>query len=107
MGSLHCTELARDPIFQRRVDYYLKKAAIAIIGEDDQIVGHNKRVTYSKNILDGRVRTYDWALAVLTNGTLATTVGTEMDPDVSGPAISDGDLEFTVNSMINDFAGVD
>jgi len=95
-----CMEWAESKGAQKRVEYFMKKAAIAIIGESGSTEGHAERVTYAKTVLGGNADVRGYAVGVSTNSTIATTITGGSDP-------SDNDLEFTVNSMINDFAGYD
>jgi hypothetical protein len=98
MASSHSAALAAYSDFQIRVDYFLKKAAIAVMAEDSGTANHDQRVVFAREIFDGRQRIYDFALGVTTNSTLTATIGTS-DESTANAAISDNDLEFTVNSM--------
>jgi hypothetical protein len=95
--------IAQQTAFLRRVGYCLNKAAIAVMAEDAGTAGHAERVVYAKEVLDGTANVANAANAVVTNATL-TTNGDLASPPLFG--ISDSDLEFTVNSMFNAFAGV-
>lgn len=77
----------------------MQKAAIAILGEEGSTAGHAERVVYAKEILAGTASVYEFAVGVVTNSTIAGKIDAETDYD--------SDLEFVVNSMINDFAGYD
>lgn len=88
--------------FQNRVEYCLKKAAVAVMAEDAGTTNHTDRVTYAVKVLDGSASVGEAAKAVVTNATL-TASG---DSSATNMGISDSDLEFTVNSMFNAFAGV-
>jgi hypothetical protein len=103
MASSHCAALAADNSFQIRVDYFLKKAAIAVMAESSSTTNHDIRVVFGREIFDGRQRIYDFALGITTNSTIATTISTS-DPTTANAAISDNDLEFTVNSMYDAYA---
>lgn len=95
--------IAADANFQRRVLYCLKKAAVAVMAEDAETGNHAERVVYAKSVLEGTAGAAEAAKAIVTNSTI--TAGA--DPTtLPGFDISDGDLEFTVNSMFNAFAGV-
>ena len=100
MAAIDCYNKALEKDFKRKVKYYLQKAAIAIVGEDSQTAGHAERVIYAGNILSGNVDVYEFALGVATNATIAAAINAEEEP-------SDSDIEFTVNSLINDYAGYD
>lgn len=92
-----------DAGFLRRVTYCLKKAAVAVMAEDVGTANHAERVTYSIKVLDGTASVTECAKAIVTNATLTSGANPAVLPDFN---ISDGDLEFTVNSMFNAFAGV-
>lgn len=94
--------IAGSSAFQKRVEYCLQKAAIAIMAEDAATVNHAERVVYAKEVLAGTASVAQAAKAVVTNATL-TASG---DSGAANMGVSDGDLEFTVNSMVNAFAGV-
>ena len=101
--SLTVVQVANHPRFQGRVDYYMSKAAVAVIAEAQVTVGHAARVVYAKTILDGTASAQEYSTAVMTNSTLvAAAVITQADH-----GITDGDLEFTTNSMFNAMAGVE
>lgn len=103
MAAENCANLARYGIFQSRVDYFLKKAAIAVMAEDVGTANHAERIVFARTALDGRVRIYDFALGVTTNPTLATTIGTS-DESTANAAIPDNDLEFIVNSIFTAYS---
>jgi hypothetical protein len=92
--------------FQNKIKYFMQKAALAVLGESYGDVDepteaeHTLRITYAKSILAGTASVEQYSCAVATNSTIATSLD-------SGTLPSDNDLEFTVNSMFNDFAGVD
>lgn len=94
--------IANSGLFQSRVEYCLKKAAVAVMAEDAGTASHADRVTYAKKVIDGTASTAEAAKAVVTNSTL-TASG---DSDAANMGIVDSDLEFTINSMFNAFAGV-
>lgn len=94
--------IAGSDLFQSRVEYCLKKAAVAVMAEDAATANHADRVTYAKKVIGGEASVREAAKAVVTNATL-TAAG---DSDAADMGVSDGDLEFTVNSMFNAFAGV-
>jgi len=100
MLSAKCMAKANGSAFKRRVKYFMQKAATAIIGEDGAFIGHAERVAYAEKILSGEASIYEMAVGVVTNSTVAAAIDGGSEP-------SDSDLEFTVNSLINDFAGYD
>lgn len=103
MASKECMELANYGPFQDRVRYFLKKAAIAIMAESDTVDEHEKRVAFSRRVLAEQVNKIAYTIGVSTNSTVAATVGTKT-AEVACSDVSDGDLEFTVNSLINAYS---
>ena len=95
--------IAQQSAFKRRVEYCMKKAAVAVMAEAAGTASHAERVVFAITVLDGSASVSEAASAVVTNATLTT------NGDITaGPlyGVSDNDLEFTVNSMFNAFAGV-
>lgn len=92
--------------FQNKVKFFMQKSALAVLGEayggvdEPTEAEHTARATYAKSILAGSASVEQYAYAVATNSTIASSLD-------SGTLPSDNDLEFTVNSMFNDFAGID
>ena len=85
--------------FLRRVDFFMKKAAVAILAEVVATAGHTERVAYAKLVLDGTASVREFATGVGTNTTVATVI-------VGGDeTVTDSDLEFTVNSLFSAYAG--
>jgi hypothetical protein len=95
--------IAEHVTFLRRVEYCLKKAAIDVMAELATVDNHAERVAYATKVLTGEASVGEYARAVVTNPTL--TAG----GDISSPpnmGISDGDLQYTVESMFNAHAGI-
>lgn len=95
--------IAAHSTFLRRVQYAMKKAAVAVMSEVATTPNHTERVVYAKTILDGTASVPEFANAVVTNSTLTTNGDLGNTPTHN---ISDADLEFTVNSMFDAMAGV-
>ena len=79
-----------------KVTQALTKAAVAVMAEADTVDNHDLRVAYAKAVLGnpevaGQIATY----AVSTNTGISSTA-----------TATDNDIEFTVNSMFDAFAGV-
>lgn len=100
MASHECMIWAKNPHNQQRIKYFMQKAAVDIIGEVGTTPGHAERIVYAAKILDGTASIPEYTIAVTTNATILASINAETEP-------SDSDIEFTVNSMINDFAGYD
>lgn len=97
--STKCMSVVNEKGFQRRVKYFMQKAASAILGEVGTTPNHAERVVYSNAVLDGTADVYEYTVAVTTNSTIAGNIDGDVEP-------TDSDMEFTVNSLIDDFAGV-
>ena len=93
--SSDAMHVSQQPQFVQRVKYFMEKAAVAVMSETLSTAGHTERVAYAKIVLDGTASAIDYAVAVLTNSTVAA----------AGAAVSDSDMEFTVNSMFDAFSG--
>lgn len=95
MSSTDAMPVANEQGFQDRVEFFMKKAAVAVMAEALSTTGHTERAAYAKTVLGGFARVFDYAVSVLTNATV----------EAAGLAVTDSDLEFTVNSMFNAFSG--
>jgi hypothetical protein len=89
------SQIARHDAFRARVEYLMVKAAVAQLNaasptEADKLLG--------QRILDGAEPTGQWALAALTNPTIAAGAHAE-----DGSTIVEGDLEFAINSLWSAF----
>ena len=88
--------LAENPTFKLRVNSLMKKSALAIIGETNlPPIAISKRHKLAESILSDRKRVieYNFCHALTSQGTLAE-------------ASTDSDIEFTINSIFSDMAGV-
>jgi hypothetical protein len=97
------TYIAGQPSIQARVEYCLKKAAVAVMAEAANTENHADRVVFAKKVLDGEAGITHATMAAMTNSTITAGGNPAAAPNFG---VSDGDLEFTVNSMFNAFAGV-
>lgn len=95
MSSVTGMALANEQGFQDRVKWFLSKASIAVMAELLNTAGHTERVVYAGEVLDGTASVTEASIAVSTNSTV----------DAAGLAVTDNDLEFTVNSMFSALAG--
>ena len=96
-------QIAADGNFQNRVKYFLYKAAIAIMAESALTASHADRVTYAQVVLSGQADIHGQSIGVLTNPTIAADANASNGPDWS---ITDGNIEFQINSQYNAYAGV-
>jgi hypothetical protein len=87
--------------FRGRISYAMKKAALDVRAEAPS--GDTaKRQALATRILDGAENMNQWAVAVTTNA----TIGAAIDANPTAPVIPDADIQFTVESLYNAFAGV-
>ena len=83
-------EIAENSDFQKRVNYLMVKAAIAQLNDTPE----SADILLGQRILDGTEPVLPWAVACVTNPTIAAGAHTD-----NGSSILDSDLEFTVNSF--------
>lgn len=94
MAILDSITLAADDVFQKKITHLVVKAAHAIMNEDSGTANHAARVTLAKQALAApEVLGKRFAYGVVTNGAITA-------------ASTDSDLEFTVNSLWNSYAGI-
>jgi len=89
--QLELANIAENIDFQRRVKFLMTKAAIAQLNSETP---SQQTVALGQRILRGAEPVTSWALAVVTNSTIASGNHTQ-----SGSTIPEGDLEFVVNSL--------
>lgn len=105
MATANEAALVADEItWQDRIEYYRLKAAIAVMAEDAQTANHAERVTYAKKIIEGGDNISGYSLAVATNSTIQAAI--IVATGAPGWDVTDNDIEFTVNSLFNAFAGI-
>ena len=95
--------IASDSGFQGRCRYALMVAAVNVLAEVNTTTNHNKRANYGLAVLAGSANMLLVAILVLTNATIAAEANAATAPDF---AIPDADIQFAVNSLFNDLAGV-
>jgi len=87
--------LGNDPVWRARCQTGGLQAAANVMSEDDATVGHAERTA--------------WANKVLLNPSLQSpsiAFGVAAQPGISGPEATDQDILFTINSLVNAWAGV-
>lgn len=96
--------IADESSWQDRVEYYRLAAAIDVMSENPTTPNHAERVVYAKLIIGGGDNIQGYSLGVATNDTILTT----LDEATGAPdwGVTDNDIEFTVNSLFNAYAGV-
>lgn len=95
--------IANDANFQRRVGYAVTVAAVNVYSEAANTAGHPARVAFAIRVFNGGYSIYYACLLVLTNATIAAGANFTVTP---GFSIIDSDIQFAVNSLWNDLAGV-
>ena len=109
MASTNCMELAKYGPFNDRVDYYCKKAALLVMAGTDTVElgfaadNHAKRVTFSSAILKNQNNKVAYSIGVTTNAAVAQAIGV-LPSSESNTAVTDGDLEYTVNHMFDAYS---
>jgi len=98
MSARLCMAKADEIDFQKRCQFFLVKAAIAVMNENGATVNNADRIIYAQKVLSGTVVLYEIAVSVTTNGTIEANINTDTN-------IPDADIEFTINSMFDAFAG--
>lgn len=95
--------IAKDANFQARVGFAMMTAAVNVYAEATNTTGHPQRRALALQVFTGAFGVGTMCIAVLTNATIAAEAVLATTP---GFAIPDGDIQFAVNSLWNDFAGV-
>lgn len=89
-SAILMAKIANDPDFQKRVEYYMTRKALAVAAQTDPAPDPNDEALIQK-ILRGNESVRLWAVAACTNYTIAT--GTHAG---DGSTIVDSDLEYQV-----------
>lgn len=95
--------IAKDANFQTRVGYAMSVSAVNVYAESSNTAGHPVRSVFAVKVINGQFNVYSCCIAILTNPTIAGEAVLATTPAF---AIPDGDIQFAVNSLWNDFAGV-
>jgi hypothetical protein len=103
MAALDLITAARDDSFAARVAFCLMVAALNVGNEDPGTSNHANRLAFAQRVLKGEVNSKLAAAAVIAyNGTIQGEInGT---PVAKGSNVSDGDLQFVVNGLIDMWA---
>jgi hypothetical protein len=94
---------ARDESFSARVAFILMKSAVDIANESSGTTNHANRLAFAQRHFKAEVNTKAIAAAVIASN---TTIQTTIDgaPSLKGANVSDADLEFVINSLIDNLA---
>ena len=96
--------IANNSTWKSRIKFAMQKGAVAVMAEAGTVNGHAKRAAYAEVVLSGDASIYEYSVGVVTNATILSSLNISTNPD--GSNITDGDVEFTVNSMWDAFSGV-
>jgi hypothetical protein len=100
--SVEVVQVVKLGQFQRRVNYFVVKAAVAVMNEDPLTANHTERVAFANSVFVS-----DYNLEQYTNSILANpTIMSGLTVSDAGNGVTDSDLEFVVNSVYDAFAGV-
>lgn len=93
MGFSEQFSLSQDQAFIRRIQHTIVKTAVAVVSEAGTVNNHASRTTFATAVCrNPEAYANQYSQAVTTNGAITA-------------ASSDSDIEFTVNSMWDAFAG--
>lgn len=95
--------IAKDANFQIRVGEAMEVAAVNVYAESPGTTGHGQRKAFALLVFNSNYSPLAACEMVLTNATIAAEANVATTP---GFAIPDADIQFAVNSLWNDFAGV-
>lgn len=95
--------IAKDANFQQRVGYALMVAGVNVYAESAGTAGHPARLAFALRVFNGTNNLQAACQMVLTNATIAAEANVATTPAF---AIPDSDIQFAVNSLWNDLAGV-
>lgn len=103
--------IASNGSFQARVNFALITAAVNVYAEGSSIASHAARSAFAVRVFGGAFNINTIGLMVMTNATISaessvilSSLGTVLSSN--NFAIPDGDIQFAVNSLWNDMAGV-
>lgn len=90
MDVYSLTLIARDSAFQERVKYHMAEKALAVHAGAPTAAD----LRLIQKVLDGAEPVAQWALAAVTNATIAAGTHT-----LDGSSISDSDLQYQIHSQ--------
>ncbi len=102
MSTLHVEYVSTKAAFRKRIQLYVVKEATKAMDEVNTVDSHVERVAFAERVFVSDYDLNQYVLAVLSNATLLAA----LNRDAEDNGVTDGDLEFTVNSFYNAFAGV-
>jgi hypothetical protein len=100
MAILDLIATARDETFAARVAMILMSACINVANEDAGTTNHTNRLALVHKHLKAEINVKAVAAAAIaSNGTIQSTI--DGAPDQRGANVSDNDLQFVVNGLID------
>ena len=99
VSAILMAKIANDPDFQKRVEYFMARKALAVAGSTEP-VPDGEDLALIQRIMRGEENVRLWAVAACTNYTIAT--GTHAG---DGSTIADGDLEYQIRQQWGAFKG--
>ena len=99
--SVEAVGIAQMLRFRDRVNFFVIKAAAAVMAEVNTTQSHAERVIFGVKVFSSDYNINQYVAAVLTNSTVLAGLSDTADNN----GVSDNDLEFTVNSFYNAFSG--
>jgi hypothetical protein len=100
---LQLATIAQSTSFQQRVAFAMNSAAAAVYNEGSGVTNHSARAAFAIKVGAGNYSLPAAALAVITG---ATIVAEAVNDGSQTNAIADADIQNSVNSLWNMFAGV-
>ena len=100
---LKCKELSEYEPFQRRVEAAMVRSAIDISNEADTVEHHAERLLWGARVTKGKQPVGIFALGIAVQ---MIAVVDENEPADANALITDGNIEFYRDSIINAYAGV-
>ena len=98
--DIHAAATDENHVLRKQTAVAIHKAAVDVVNEDAGTTNHSNRLTWARKVLGtGSGPTNEaaaWIWKVLENATIQAA------PDTS----SDNDVQFQVNSMVNDMANL-
>ena len=103
MAVLDRIATARDDTFAARVAMILMQTAINVANEDPATTNHANRLAFAQKHFRAEINCKSLGAAIIaSNATIQAAVDGE--PASLGSNVPDGDLEFAINGLVDNFA---
>lgn len=103
MSVLDRIATATDATFAARVAMILMKSAIDVTNEDPTTANHANRLRFAQMHIKGMVNAKLIGAAIIANNA-TTQANIDGSPSLLGSNIPDGDIEFVIGQLFNNFA---